>query len=135
MALVAGFLIGISGTAAFSVVAASDWRSLGPVGGLEQSNRAAIENPPQRGVATARSSAAVGPGRLGAYVHVVTSGGAICATASLQYSGSTTAAFSRYSTSGNCESGNHRAYGYSYHYRPSPGDYVSFVTYYSPYQG
>lgn len=56
IALVAGVLFGLGGTAAYAIVLSSDWHSVTTIDGMQESNRAAVENPPKRGFVTARSA-------------------------------------------------------------------------------
>lgn len=135
IALFAGVLVGLTGTAVSAVVAASDWKNVAVIDGVQHSNRSAIESPPNRAVATARAATSVGAGRLGASAYVFNSGGAVCAYANNAYSTYATSAFSRYTTTGSCGSGNHRGWGATYHYLPSSGSYATYDAYYSPYQG
>lgn len=135
VALLAGVFVGLTGTVAVAAVASSDWKNVVVIDGIQHSNRSAIENPPKRGVATARASLSVGGGRLGASAYVASESGAICASAGVAYSTYATASFSRYTSTGACGAGNHRSWGVTYHYVPSTGTYNTYSTYYSPYQG
>lgn len=63
-----------------------------------------------------------------------TATGGICMWGDVLYSTYASSAFTRYSTSGSCGTGNHRSRGLSYHYLPSTGNYFAGATPYSPYQ-
>ncbi|HYQ73886.1 hypothetical protein [Cellulomonas sp.] len=129
VALLAGVVIGLSGTAAHAAITYSSWTSTGSWQGYSHTHRSWVDNGSKAGGLSVAVSPAAPAGWIGASGYLYR-GTSICASATAVYSSATVSGLSR-SASGNCGAGQYRGYGNAKAYTGT--NYFSKNSPYSPY--